>query len=195
MPDRALENPDIAARQLPQTNAIPSLELFHSSLPEPARLPTADRSVSSARGFAVFLQEHALKIVFALATVLVLIALRSILGWDKTNGAFLALLPALPIALTVMFRHFGGDLNFPLAGGLGRTAPTAPVAADGAPLPETAKRLGAVTNSLPGDGRRGVGNRPCLDDADRMPSPRYSRPSQESGCSCSASTRSRIERR
>ena len=107
MPGRALGDPDAAARQLPPTNAIPSLELFQSSLPEPAQLPTAVRSVSSAGGVAVFMQEHALKIVFALATVLVLIALRSILGWDKTNGAFLALLPALPIGLTVMFRHFG----------------------------------------------------------------------------------------
>ncbi len=64
-------------------------------------------STRNRPGIGVFLQEHALKIVFALATVLVLIALRSILGWNETNAAFLALMPLLPVALTGMFWHFG----------------------------------------------------------------------------------------
>ncbi len=59
------------------------------------------------RGIAVFFQEHGLKIVFALATLLVLIALRSILGWEQTSGITHALLPLLPLGLTVMFWQFG----------------------------------------------------------------------------------------
>lgn len=59
------------------------------------------------RGIALFLQEHALKLIFALATVLVLIALRSILGWSASNRIYLALLPLLPLGLTAMFQQFG----------------------------------------------------------------------------------------
>ena len=67
--------------------------------PPPTSVPT--------RGIAVFFQDHALKIVFALATVLVLIALRSILGWNETSAAFFALTPLLPLGLTAMFWQFG----------------------------------------------------------------------------------------
>ena len=76
-----------------------------STAPAPSAAPP--RPARTPRGIAVFLQEHALKIVFALATVLVLIALRSILGWNATNAAFLALTPLLSLGLTAMFWQFG----------------------------------------------------------------------------------------
>ncbi|MCW3096015.1 MAG: hypothetical protein JWL77_1633 [Chthonomonadaceae bacterium] len=65
------------------------------------------RNANVPNGIAVFLQEHALKIVFALATVLVLIALRSILGWNATSTVFHILTPLVPLGLTAMFWQFG----------------------------------------------------------------------------------------
>lgn len=51
------------------------------------------------------LQEHGLKVMFALAVALLLIGLRGVLAWDSQIAAHLV--PALPLALTIMFRMFG----------------------------------------------------------------------------------------
>jgi hypothetical protein len=68
--------------------------------PDPPRPPAGD-------GLRQFFQKHALQIIFALATVLVLAALRSMLGWDWIGDVAMRLLPAVPLGLTVMFWTFG----------------------------------------------------------------------------------------
>jgi hypothetical protein len=55
----------------------------------------------------IFLQEHALKIVFALAAILVLAALRSMLAWEWMDAILLRLIPLVPLTLTGMFAYFG----------------------------------------------------------------------------------------
>jgi len=94
-----------SAAQTPEYKVRPASS--PASTPRSASVPPPSRPVPITRGIGVFLQEHALKIVFALATVLVLIALRSILGWNATNAVFLALTPLVPLGLTAMFWQFG----------------------------------------------------------------------------------------
>ena len=68
--------------------------------PDPPRPPAGD-------GLRQFFQKHALQIIFALATVLVLAALRSMMGWDWIGDVAMRLLPVVPLGLTAMFWAFG----------------------------------------------------------------------------------------
>jgi hypothetical protein len=77
--------------------------------PETARTeePQNVTSPATPRGLQVFLQEHALKILFALATVLTLVALRSMIAWEEVGQVVVRLIPAVPLGLTALFWVFG----------------------------------------------------------------------------------------
>jgi hypothetical protein len=92
----------------PATGHTPPISTTHPPVQgSPGQTSPPPRQTNVPSGIAVFLQEHALKIVFALATVLVLIALRSILGWNATSTVFHILTPLVPLGLTAMFWQFG----------------------------------------------------------------------------------------
>ena len=73
----------------------------------PPNLPPVPPVPPAPAPARVFLQENGLKIVFALATLLTLAALRSLLQWDWADALLVRLLPALPIGLTALFWNFG----------------------------------------------------------------------------------------
>ena len=86
--------------------------------PTPPVVPPLPAGISSAlSGYSVpppsasparvFMQENGLKIVFALATLLTLAALRSLLQWDWADALLVHLLPAIPLLLTGLFWKFG----------------------------------------------------------------------------------------
>ena len=54
-----------------------------------------------------FLEEHALKLVFGLATILVLVALRSMVEWDWLGALAMRAIPLAPLALSGLFWAFG----------------------------------------------------------------------------------------
>ncbi len=61
----------------------------------------------AGQGLRRFFQKHALQVLFALATVLVLAALRTMLGWTWIGDLAMRLLPVVPLGLTAMFWTFG----------------------------------------------------------------------------------------
>ena len=81
---------------------VPPLPAGSISLPPDYFPPLPAASPTRA-----FLQENGLKIVFALATLLTLAALRSLLQWDWAGALLVRLLPAIPLLLTALFWKFG----------------------------------------------------------------------------------------
>ena len=77
--------------------SVPALPAFP---PQPPKAPITS-------GLRVFFQEHALKLIFALATVLVLIALRGLIAWESVGAIALQLVPVLTLGMTAMFGLFG----------------------------------------------------------------------------------------
>ena len=53
------------------------------------------------------LQRHGMKLLFALATLLTLIAIRGLIAWHEFGEIAIRCVPAIPIALTFMFWRFG----------------------------------------------------------------------------------------
>ncbi len=82
-----------------QTAPQTSISDTAQSVPPKSPLRTA--------GIQQFFQQNALKIVFAMATLLVLAALRSMLGWDWIGVVAMRLMPLIPFGLTAMFWAFG----------------------------------------------------------------------------------------
>ncbi len=90
--------------------AAPQAVVFHAA-PAAAGGSGAGSAPPSAAplspGLGEFFQEHALKALFALATVLVLVAVRSMLAWDWMDLLAVRLIPVVPLGLAVLFWLFG----------------------------------------------------------------------------------------
>ena len=93
-----------ALREQLSVPLVPPLPPRIESSNYPPVLPPAPASPAPVRAF---LQDNALKIVFALATLLTLAALRSLLQWDWADALLVRLMPALPLGLTLLFWNFG----------------------------------------------------------------------------------------
>lgn len=98
--------PEHAARLPEAVAAVRPQQLPPPVLPAPRQVAREDAS-SQENGLRVFFQEHALKLLFALATVLVLVALRSMLAWEWVNRAGILMIPAIPLGLSLAFWVFG----------------------------------------------------------------------------------------
>ncbi|HLV81268.1 MAG TPA: zinc ribbon domain-containing protein, partial [Chthonomonadaceae bacterium] len=81
--------------------ALSRLAAVHQNPPQPPSAPPL------SAGLRNFFQAHGLKVLFALATVLVIVALRSMIAWDWVGQIAMRLIPAVPLALTGMFFLFG----------------------------------------------------------------------------------------
>ena len=101
--ERMRQESGMAANFAPAAPAVPPLPdgFVPTSPSAPPLRPSAE---SPAR---VFFQENGLKIVFALATLLTLAALRSLLQWDWAGALLARLLPVIPLLLTGLFWRFG----------------------------------------------------------------------------------------
>lgn len=95
---------DGKAQSAPGPGVSPALSrpiAAHQSPPSPPSAPPL------SAGLRNFFQAHGLKVLFALATVLVVVALRSMIAWDWVGAVAMRLIPAVPLGLTVMFWMFG----------------------------------------------------------------------------------------
>ena len=70
----------------------------------PARQP---RPQASPEDLRLFFQAHGLKLIFALATMLVVYALKNLIAWQTVGDIAIRLVPLILIGLTFMFAQFG----------------------------------------------------------------------------------------
>ncbi len=114
--DGVAPTPPFAAPDAPTLWAmdLPGIAPGWSAAPAgalPQTLPFVPSSAAQhppvGKGLRQFFQKHALQVLFALATVLVLAALRAMLGWTWIGDVVMRLLPVVPLGLTAMFWMFG----------------------------------------------------------------------------------------
>lgn len=75
--------------------------------PRPARSRIIRGGQGAPIEFGQFVQNHGLKLVFLLASLLLIFALRNIIAWQAVSVIAVRLLPLIVIGLTVMFALFG----------------------------------------------------------------------------------------
>jgi len=88
---------------------------LHTGKGQPVILKDQNRETVFQRGFnwfaqldlKNFFQEHGLKVIFTLATVLVLVALRNMIAWKEVGAVAVRLVPVVLLGLTGMFWLFG----------------------------------------------------------------------------------------
>lgn len=99
--------PEPSQRPAPSLAPLPGASVSSRVAQTPSALPPPPVAPTTPSGWRLFFQENALKIVFALATVLVLAALRSMLAWEWMDAVMVRLIPGVPMGLAAMFWAFG----------------------------------------------------------------------------------------